>query len=335
MRWSKIIEHAAAFGGVFPLAPVASAAGVQVSGLRKVIAERGWWRPYPGVAALPGTPINARSRALAAAVYCGAQPPDALPPEVVERFPPRLVAVSGLTAAHLYGVQRTPPTRVDLLLPAGRMLSHADWTVTRSRALTPELVCWHDQLPLVAPALLVRHLAAYFTVGKLRAVVVDLLHAGMLRLADLEALVRGQSFQGRGKIREILASLESAERVDAPWELEVREYFASRGILFDRGQVRAPLPGPPLYFDLGILAILLLIDLHSFAFHSSPGDVERDAARTRRLAQMPDDCRYLPITWRQWHDDRDRVVEEVREVIVAQSQRHLGLPWPRPSDLVR
>lgn len=331
------MEYGVAFGGVFPLVPVALAAGLSPQHVRTVRQKQKWWQPYPGVVALPGMdPESLEVRTRAAAVYCGAQPPDVLPDKVVAVYKPRLVAVTGLTAAHFLGIHPSAPTKLHLVLPANRMMAHRNWQVVRSRTLTSDDVVWRDLLPLASPPRLVRDLAAYFTIGKLRAMVIDLLHAKLLTRDDLQVLCRGPQFPGIGKVREILAALDNAGRVDAPWELEVRERFAAAGILFDRGQVRLPVPGPPIHSDFGIVSICLGVELVSFGYHSAPEAVEKDAERARRIAaHAPVDWRIYPITWPQWHDDPDAVIAEVRELIVAQSLRHLGVPWPRPSDLAR
>ena len=90
-----------------------------------------------------------------------------------------------------------------------------------------------------------------------------------------------------------------------------------------------------MHLDLGIEAIRFGIEADSMAFHSDAAGLQNDADRANLLAQVSDDWRVVHLTWAAMRDRWDETVEVVREVIAAQSQRFLGVPWPRPEDLRR
>ena len=327
MSWTTFLQIARDSGGVVLLPEAARAADVSPRWAARRTAREGWWRPFPNVAALPGTPIDGRTRALAATQHLRGRLGDA------ERD---LVAVTRWTAAHLYGVHRRAPSKVQVVVAAPRHLQRrAGIEIVRSRDLSTSDLRRIDRVPLVTPCRLLREMAAVCELGRLRALTIDLLQRRLLSLDELRsALATWPTFLGRALLRQVVEELAAAGRTDSPPELLARHRLAAAGIRLDRGQVPVPLlGGDVINLDLGILAIRFAIEMNSFAFHSSRADVTRDARRSNAIAEVEDDWRVLQLTWDILEGDWDAFVAQVREVVAAQSRRHLGMPWPRPSDL--
>jgi hypothetical protein len=329
MSWSTLIELARDNGGVVLVPQAARAAGLDPRLVKRRAARDGWWCPYPNVVGLPGTPVDPRARALAAVCHLRGHTVDGAS---------ALVAVTRWTAAHLYGVQRSAPSRAQVLIAARRHLDpRAGVEIVRSRDLTVHDIRDVDHVPIVTATRLLRDIAPVCEVARLRALTIDLLQRRHLTLDEAHAaLAAWPTFAGRSRIRQVLAELGAAGRTDSPLELEIRRGLNDAGVPLDRDQVPVPLVrGGSMNLDVGILAICFAVDVDSMAHHSSREDLTNDARRTNAVAEAPDDWRVLRATWDILHDDWPAFVAQVREVVAAQSRRHLGIPWPRPSDLRR
>lgn len=284
--------------------------------------------------------MDGRTWAAAAIVYAtaGRRGPDhGLAPNSVPG--PRedgMAPLAGLTRnsalAHL-GLLRTYPSRVEVAVGPNRGLRPSRrFHPVRSSLLTPEDLAVHGGLPVVAGPALTRDLAATRDRAALRAVIIDLAQAGWVEVDGLPTWLGAQPrFAGRSVLRQVVTDLAGAGRTDSTFEFEVRARLRAEGIPLDRGQV--PLPGGRRHVDLGILAIRFGIELAGFAFHRSRSALVGDAERANAIAALNDDWRVLVGTWEVLGAGFPRFVVPVREVISAQTRRHLGRPWPRPEDL--
>jgi hypothetical protein len=168
----------------------------------------------------------------------------------------------------------------------------------------------------------------------LRSAVIDLVQQRRTTLEELWSQHDRGRFPGRALLRRVLEEVDAAERTDSPLELRVRDGLIGEGIPLDRGRVPIPLRGGArIHLDLGIAAIRFGIEVDSMGAHSRRGQVTKDAQRANALARVDEDWRVLHATWEILERSWGRFTDEVREVVAAQSRRHLGGPWPRPSDL--
>ena len=313
---------------------LARASGRSVRSVQWEIERGGWWRPYADVAAPPGVPRSPANRAAAAALHARGRSGDAARD---------LAAVTGRSALHLYGLTRSGPSRIEVVIPhARRVAPHPSLAVRRSRLLrTDDVTTLPRGIPVVAGAALVRDLAAVRDLRRLRDDTIELLQRGLVDLPAIDALLeRSPRFLGATRVRAVLAELQAAGRTDSPFELLTRRRCAAAGIPLDRGQVAVPRLADDgstrvISLDLGIAAIRFGIECDSFAFHHRTEDLQRDAVRRNHLARVQDDWRVVHLTWRDVHGGWESTATMLRELISAQSWRHLGRSWPRPGDLRR
>ncbi len=337
---------AADAGGIVRIDHLVAASGMSTRAVTERITREGWWRPFPGVVALPGVARDSVGWAAAAAIHARGG----------RRGEAQLAAVTSMSALALLGVVTTAPTRVDIVIPKHRRLrEHGRLHVTRSLWLEPADITRVRRIPVTRGPALLRDLAGRRTTERLRDDLIELRQRRLVDLADVEDMIaRCPRFPGAVALRQVTSELAAAGRTDSPFEYQARSRFARAGIEFDRGQVAVPLAGvhagrstvagagrggrrpwSALHLDLGIEAIRFGIEADSMAFHSDAAALQNDADRANLLAQVADDWRVVHLTWSAMRDRWDETVEVVREVIAAQSQRFLGVPWPRPEDLRR
>jgi hypothetical protein len=310
--------------GPVRLSSTAASAGLDPSTVRRRAQREGFWRPFPDVIGPPGLEPDADAWCRAALLYLGADDRSTL------------AGVTRDTAAWLYGRRRSAPTTVQVLVPAERtVIGSRRLRVVRSRDLLPADLTFVRGIRTVTAARLVRDLAAVGELPSLRAMVIDLIKGGDTTLEELWAQHDRGVFPGRTLLRDVLQQLHAAGRTDSPLELHVREGLNARGIPLDRGQVPVRLRGGSrIHLDLGIAAIHFGVEVDSMGAHSHRGQVTKDAERANAVASIEEDWRVLHVTWEILERGWQRFADEVRHVIGAQSLRHLGVPWPRPQDVV-
>ena len=327
MGWEHVVAASVAAGGPIDVRAVAATCGVTPRAILRRATREGWERPFPYVVAVAGTRMDGRAWACAAVLHATGGTGD----------PARdLAAITRGSALALLGVTRSYPTRSEVVIPAHRVLTpHPRLTVVRSRRLRTEDVAEQDGVPVVVGPALLGDLAAVRDQVGLRRAAIDLAHAGVVDLDALPAFLAAHPpFPGKPRLRQVAADLLGAGRTDSPFEYEVRTRLADEGIPLDRGQV--PLPGPQrLHLDLGILAIRFGIELHGFGFHAHRRDLERDTARANAVALLGDGWKVLHATWSVLGDGWGRFVDDVRQAITSQAQRHLGVAWPTAAHLRR
>jgi hypothetical protein len=247
-----------------------------------------------------------------------------------------LVGVTRDTAAWLYGLRRSPPSAVQVVVPADRqVIGGKRLRVLRSRDLLHTDLTTQQGIRAVTGARLVRDLAGVSAEPSLRAVVIDLVQRRHTTFGALWEQHDRALFRGRGLLRRVLEQLDVAGSTDSPLEFRVRDGLVAEGIPLDRGQVAVPLRGGArMHLDLGIAAIRFGIEVDSMGAHSQRWQLTTDAVRANALASLEEDWRVLHVTWEILERSWQPFVGEVRDVVAAQCQRHLGIPWPRLSDLV-
>lgn len=306
-----LYAYASARDHVIHVIQAAAALETTPAAVKRVLTRDGWSQPFYGVALPPGAPLDPVHLARAAMVAVGGP-----------------VAVTRWTALHLLGIQRTPPSRVQLLVPGDRHLrSRAGIEIARSRLWLPTDVVDHRSVAVLSGDRLLLDLAAIADLGALRAIAIDLRFAGYLDLQRLHARLDATGpLTNIAAVREVVHSLLEAGRTDSPIELEVREAAADRGIHFDPGQLTVSLVGGGTTdVDLGIAALRLGVKIHGFGFHSSPAQLDRDATRDTEIAKVADDWRILVVTWSRWQRDREGVLDDL--VQIANHQRTTYGTW--------
>jgi hypothetical protein len=310
--------------GPVRLSTTAERVGLNPSTVRRRANREGFWRPFPDVIGLPGLDPDADAWCRAALLYLGADDRSTL------------AGVTRDTAAWLYGRRRSAPTTVSVLVPAERtVVGSRRLRVVRSRDLLSADLTIVRGIRTVTAARLVRDLAVVGELSSLRSMVIDLVKGGDTTLQDLWAQHDRGVFPGRTLLRSVLEQLHAAGRTDSPLELHVRGGLNARGIPLDRGQVPVPLRGGSrIHLDLGIAAIHFGVEVDSMGAHSHRGQLTQDAERANAVASVEEDWRVLHVTWEILERGWQRFADDVRRVVAAQSQRHLGVPWPRPQDVV-
>ncbi len=352
MSWSDVIAICVASGGPAHVRSAAAGAGLDVRSVVRRTGREGWPEaPFPGVLIPPGTVLDGRGWATAAIAYatrgsfdahaavpapasgrCSSEGSGGGPFAILPTLDAPVALTRSSALAHL-GVLRSYPSRVELVVSESRGIRPTRRLVaSRSRLLLPEDIVLHDGLPVLRGAPLLRELASVRDRASLRAIAIDLTQAGWLVPEDLPSWLACQPrFPGKARLREVMTDLVGAGRTDSSLEYQVRQGLRAADIPLDRGQV--PLPGGRQHLDLGVLAIRFGIELAGFAFHHRRADLTRDAQRANAVAALEDDWRVLHATWdvleRGWAD----FVEQIRDVVGAQSRRHLGIAWPRPEHL--
>ncbi len=321
--WRAWFEACRQARGPVRLSTTAEAAGLDPSTVRRRANREGFWRPFPDVIGPPGLEPDATAWCRAALLYLGADDPSIL------------AGVTGDTAAWVFGLRRTPPTAVQVLVPAERtVLCRRRLRVVRSRDVLAADLTTELGIRTVTAARLVRDLAAVSELPPLRSVVIDLVQGRHTTFEALWAQHDRGVYPGRALLRRVLEQVQAAGRTDSPLELRVREGLDGEGVHLDRGQVPVPIRGGArIHLDLGIAAINFGIEVDSMGAHSHRRQVTADAERANALARVEEDWRVLHVTWEILDRGWQRFVDEVRDVVAAQARKHLGVPWPRPSDL--
>ena len=329
MGWREFHEMAERMRGPVLLGPTATAAGLTPEQVRRRAQAEGWWRPFPGIVAPPGTVIDdhawMRAAVLSAQGRAGQQDRD-------------VAALAGWSAACWYGIRAVAPTRVQVAIRADRRVrSHPRLDLHRIRGLGGADVQRRDGVPILRGGPLLRHLAGRVDRGVLLEVAIELLHHRETTLPQLhELLARHRRFAGRATLRSVVEMLEGAGRTDSPLELEARRRFADDGVPLDRGQVLVPTDdGGRIHLDLGIAAIRFGIEVESLRWHRTRAQLEVDAQRSNAVVGCADGWAVLRLTWSLLHDGWPDFVARTSTVIAAQARRHLGHEWPRPEDLRR
>ncbi|MFA9446140.1 hypothetical protein [Egicoccus sp. AB-alg6-2] len=321
--WRDLFEYCQRQHGPVHVGVAAALSGFSVASVRARAEREAWWRPYRDVVAPPGTPRSGGYWALAAVARARGGDPDA----------PKAAALTRWSAAAVYGVHRSWPSAVEVLVPFVREPTAENrYRPVRSRCFddTRLRTIGELALPVVAPAALVRDLARIATAPRLTTLMIDLVQRRHLRLDDVRSdLLEHPRYPGRRKVLEALTRLEGAGRTDSTPELDVRERLVAEGIPLDVGQIEVLCrDGVTIHLDLGIAGIRFAIEVDSMLAHATRSQLRTDVRRSNQLARLPEDWRVLRMTVEDLDEGWDEFLALVRDVVTQQSRRHLGRDRP-------
>ncbi|MEX1162033.1 MAG: hypothetical protein WEB03_00480 [Nitriliruptor sp.] len=328
MGIDELIEITVAAGGVIHAVAAAEALEVTSRRVRETARRHGWQFLHRDVVGPPGTPSTPEVRAKAAVAQLSGADLDV----------PRPVAVSRWSGAHLLGVGIGSPVRVQVHVPVHRAPRSVPdrIEVIRTRTWDGERIEEVDGVPVLAAPWIVRSCAPVANLSTLTDLVIDLVQTRRTTLDEVAAEHdRWPRYPGRGRVAEVLARLDAAGRTDVSSELRVRERLVAAGVPLDHGQVAVPCAdGRSVHLDLGIASIRFGIDHDSMLAHSKRSQLLADVRRSNALTTADDDWRILRATVEDLGRGWDRFLASVRDAVHRQAQRYLGVPWPRPEDVV-
>ena len=233
----------------------------------------------------------------------------------------RGIAVSHLSAGRLLGldlargeVEVTTPPKVGSTLPG--VVFH------RTRTLEEQDVKFIRGIAVTTGARTIIDLASCLDEERLAIVVEE---AWRRKIAAPDWVARRLdklASQGRktGALAEILAD---CRRREGPMEsaLEVKLWWRMK-----RSELPLPIPGyefrddfgQPMHLDFAFPERQLAIECDGFEHHGDREAFERDRQRAARLVAMG--WRVMPVTWRQLENEKDKVIERIRQALGYRSE---------------
>jgi hypothetical protein len=273
----------------------AERAGLSPAAVRRRVGSGLWRRVLPSVCAICAAPSSFEQRAMAAILYAG--PPSAL---------------SGLTAAYLWGFVDDAPERIEIRTP--RNLRVPGLVVHRGR-LAPGDVVKLGPLVVTHPA--VTLIDATRTVGE--ADLEKMLHRALTRRPGLRArLVKrldAAEHRGHKGIRKLdeLLSLVPQGPPESDFATHVFRALRILGRPYAIPEFPFAVDGARYRIDLFYRDEGLAVECDSREFHTLPHDFERERRKLNALQRTP--WRVHHVTYRAFTRDRDGVVESVRELL--------------------
>ncbi len=249
----------------------AVAVGLPARTVQDQLERRAWRRVYENVYALPGARPTFEFQAHAALLMAG------------ER-----AALSGPSAAYVWGLWRRQPGRIDIVIPYDRRVRDKTYvTVHRSRTLqATDVTVVHGLRVATVPRTLCECAAAHSSTRLADLVVMAL----QLRLVTAEEVVvqaeRMGRIKGKGRLLAILAELPRDE-TDSGFERRVRQWLRGHGfepdaeqvLLIDEGRVIGKVDVPFSSARVGIAC-------DGRWTHLLPSQQRRDRAKDNAAAAM-------------------------------------------------
>ena len=221
--------------------------------------------------------------------------------------------LSHRSAGSLWGMLRSARTVADVTT-VGRHRPRAGVRLHRSRLPSDEVTSV-DEIPVTSPPRTLLDLAAVLGAHALERAMEQ---AEALRLTDSlrldDVLMRYPRRPGTAALREILARGYAASTVTRS-KLEDRflAFLDARGLPRPQVNVGIEVRGRWMECDCVWRSHRLIVELDSRGFHGTGAAFERDRARDRAL--QASGWRVVRVTWRQLHDDGDRVAADLRELM--------------------
>jgi hypothetical protein len=295
-------------------AALAAAHGVTRSRFHRRTEREEWRVPREGVRLHPHVPDSVQQRLTVVTVRSAG-----------------LAAASRDTAAWLHGLQARPPDRQAVALAQlYRAARYRDVHVHRARWLTPEDVIEVQRVPtLTVPATLLS--ATRDAPANQRARLIDVLHRGLASADEILALLdRVGPVPGKATLRELCEefgplTVESIFQDDVATTLLADGYPVERSVTY----IETP-DGIGLRPDATLPWWMVAIETEGDAFHRTRSQRRTDRRRIAAYAGTP--WVPYPVDWRDWYEDRDRVLDGLDAAIASQRTLGIGrdhLPPPR------
>lgn len=275
-------------------------------------AREGWRRPQPGIRIHPESDRCVQQQLVVAA-----------------RSTADVAGASGDSGAWLHGLRDRPPQRPSILVQhATRARSDDGVTVRRARWLEPGDVEELDGVPTLRPeALLVSSLD--LTRRDLLARVLDIVQRRLATPRGIrDRLARIGPLPGKALLREH-AELAARYRIESVFQDEVADQLERLGYRPDRSTRRIETPdGRGLTIDVPLMAWQVAVEPDGDTFHRTRE--QRRSDRRREGAFAGTDWVRVPVDLRDWHLDRQHVLDVIDHAIAAQRRRGIGTANPLP-----
>lgn len=279
---------------------------------RRTARER-WQAPAPGVRLHPDATRSVQQRLLV--VCCVSS---------------RVAAASGGAAVWLHGLRDRPPKRLAVLCQHDTQFrTYGGVVVRRARWLDRDDVVERDHVPtLDVPAMLLSLLGR--PRRDLLRLVIDAVHLGLTTPdAVLDRFARVGPVAGKQVLRDVCREVDR-HRTESVFQHDVAAELERLGYRPERSTCWIPTPdGIGLNVDVALRAWKVAVEPDGDAYHRTREQRRRD--RRREAAFAATDWVRVPVDWRDWHLDRDRVLRAIDDAIAAQRRRGIGAATRPPA----
>jgi hypothetical protein len=288
--------------------------GLGPSSFYEGAARAGWSKLFPGTRVAPGKAGDLKTILVA----------------VTDSAP--LAAASERTAAWLHGLVLRPPQRLEVVIPHGRSARKHDRVgFRRARWIDPERdVVEVDAIPTLGGSALALTWAS-LEGAELRTLLIDAAHRGIVDLGALEARIAGLgSFPGRERLRRLAVELAQS-RMESGFEDDVRRDLTRRG--YDPAPGPTPIATPDgkgLTVDIA-LPWYVAVEPEGDRFHRTREQRRTDRRRLAQYAGTP--WVPVPVDWRDWQLEPDRVRAAIDAAVLSQHRAGWGREVPLPPHL--
>jgi hypothetical protein len=303
--WTEVVQDAAARHRVTSVRRAALLGVSSAAFYRRTTSDAGWSAPYPSVRVAPGPLPSVQTQVMSLIEAIGDG------------------AAAGRTGAWVHGLVSYPPDVIEVLAP------HGSWRPTRRRSQRVRLARWLTADDIVEvdgvtvldlPALAVS--AARWPVRDLRALVIDAMHRDLTDLQHLtDRAAAVGPVPGVGALRQLLHELAD-RRVESIFHDEVLDALDRSGYRPARAVTRIDTPDRRgVAIDIA-LPWKVAVEPEGDRFHRSR---EQRRADRRRIAQYAGtDWVPVPVDWRDWMLEPDRVLAAIDAAILGQRARGIG-----------
>lgn len=279
--------------------PELLACGIGRMRISRLVAAGHLHRIHPGVYAVGHRVLGVRGRLIAGLRYTGAD-----------------AALSHQTGAWWWQWIETIPARIHV----GTARKRRSLKEVRVHAERTVPTVTHKGLPVTSPAQTLLDLASVASTATLRRAVAEADHQGLLELTEIEDCV-GRGRPGSGALRDALdAHLPELVQTASVLEERFLTLIQARGLPIP--EVNALVEG--LRVDCLWRRSMVVVELDGHRWHSNPAGIERD--RDRDLILRRAGYTVLRYTWQQVLHQPDAIVDELRELLIAELSRSAHSP---------
>jgi predicted transcriptional regulator of viral defense system len=223
--------------------------------------------------------------------------------------------LSHRSAAALWGMAKTPPSRAEVTVPRERRQCRA--VRFHYGLIAPDEITTHRGIPVTGVARTQFDLAAIQSPARVAAAMAE---AEVLRLTDTlsihDLLERYPGRRGSAAVRAILREIRAATgRTRSELELAFLEFLDRVGLSRPEMNVWLRVGNEWIEADCVWREQRVIAELDSQAVHLTPEAFERDRARDRRLAVH--ERRPIRVTWRHVHQEPRALESDLRTLLAA------------------